>query len=78
MAKYLEEFKKFTREEILQQRKEKFLNIGKQEVFTVFSKPTNWLTKDNLFGTFKELLNKFKRELIIVIALVLTVGFFIF
>ena len=33
LIKYLEEFKKYTRDEIFEQRKEKFLNIGKQKSF---------------------------------------------
>jgi len=78
LTKYLEEFKQYTREEILQQRKEKFLNIGKQEAFTVFSKPVNWVIKNNLFDTVKEFLFKFKRELIAVILLVLIASFFVF
>ena len=38
LIRHLEEFKNFTREEIYEQRKKKFLNVGRQKSFTVFSK----------------------------------------
>ena len=76
--KYLEEFKNFSREEIFEQRKEKFLNIGKQKTFTVFSKKTGWVGKDNFFAYVKEILLKFKKELIIVSLLVLVAVLFLF
>ena len=37
LIKYLDEFAKYTKEEIYEQRKEKFLNIGKDKSFSVFS-----------------------------------------
>ena len=73
LIKYLEEFKKYTGEEIFEQRKEKFINIGKQKFFKVFSSKTYWIKKDNLFEFSKEILSKFKKELIIVILLIVTV-----
>ena len=45
----LEEFKKYTRQEILEQRKEKFLKIGKQKTFQVFSTKRKWITESNFF-----------------------------
>ena len=78
LIKYLEEFKKYTRKEILEQRKEKFLSIGKRKTFTVFSKERDWVTKNNLFIFGKEILYKFKKELIISVLLILAgVIFFI-
>ena len=38
LLKYLEEFTKYTGDEIFEQRKEKFLSIGKQKTFMSFSK----------------------------------------
>ena len=70
LAKYLEEFEKYTGEKILEQRKEKFLNIGKQKSFKVFSDQIDWIRKDNFFITFKKILFKFKRESIIIILLI--------
>ena len=78
LIKYLEEFKKYTGEEIFEQRKEKFLNIGKQKFFKVFSSKTYWIKKDNLFEFSKEILSKFKKELIIVILLIVTVFLYLF
>ena len=78
LIKYLEEFKKYTGEEIFEQRKEKFINIGKQKFFKVFSSKTNWIKKDNLFEFSKEILSKFKKELIIVILLIVTVFLYLF
>ena len=78
LAKYLEEFKKYTREEIFEQRKEKFLNIGKQKFLKVFSSETGWIKKDNLFEFAKEILFKFKKELIIAILLIFSVFFYLF
>jgi len=78
LIKYLEEFKKYTREEIFEQRKEKFLSIGKRKAFTIFSKESDWIAKDNFFVFVKEILFKFKKELIIVVLLILAgIVFFI-
>ena len=78
LIKYLEEFKKYTGEEIFEQRKEKFINIGKQKFYKVFSSKTYWIKKDNLFEFSKEILSKFKKELIIVILLIVTVFLYLF
>ena len=78
LIKYLEEFKKYTREEIFEQRKEKFLSIGKRKTFTIFPKESDWIAKDNFFVFVKEILFKFKKELIIVVILILAgIVFFI-
>ena len=55
LKKYLEEFKKYTRKEILEQRKDKFLSIGKRKAFTSFSKESVWVPKDNFFIFIKYL-----------------------
>ena len=78
LVKHLEEFKKFTGEEIFEQRKEKFLSIGKQKSFKVFSDQTNWFIKDNFFVPTRETLFRFKKELIIVILLIFVVLLFLF
>ena len=67
------EFKEYSREEIYQKRKEKFLSIGKQKTFKTFktfSDKTHWIKKDNIFLFFKKNLFKYKKILIIVIALI--------
>ena len=71
LTKYLEEFRKYTREEILEQRKEKFLNIGQQRTFTIFSKKRDWMVKDDFFVSVKEILFKYKKELIIGVLIIL-------
>ena len=65
LIRHLESFKNLSREEIFEQRKEKFLNIGKQKTFTVFSKEAAWIRKSNFFEFIKKILFKFKKELII-------------
>jgi len=77
LIKYLEEFKKFTKEEILDQRKEKFLSIGKQKTFTVFSKNNEWIKNNNLFSSFKETVVNFKKEIIIVCFMILAAAIFL-
>ena len=78
LVKHLEEFKKFTREEIFEQRKEKFLSIGKQKSFKVFSDQTNLFIKDNFFAPTRKTLFRFKKELIIAILLIFVVLLFLF
>ena len=77
LIKYLDDFSNYTREEILEQRKKKFLDIGKQKTFTVFSKDPNWIKDANFFITVKEIISKFKKELIIVVLIVMSILFFL-
>ena len=78
LVKYLNEFKQYSGEEILKQRKEKFLSIGKQKAFTVFSKESNWISRDKFFIFVKKILLKFKKELIITFLLIFFSIFFLF
>ena len=78
LIKHLEEFEKYTKKEIFEQRKKKFLNIGKQKTFTVFSRGTNWIRKDNFFEPVKKILFKFKKELVIVALLIFIAVLFLF
>ncbi len=77
LLKYLEEFTQYTRDEIFVQRKEKFLSVGKQKSFTIFSKENDWITKDNFFSSVKEIFIKFKKRFIIGILLILLVMIFL-
>ena len=77
LTKYLEEFKNFSREEIFEQRQEKFLGIGKQKAFTVFSKDTAWIKENNFLTFVKENLIKFKKQFIILAVLILVATFFL-
>ena len=60
------EFEKNSKEEIHKQRKEKFLSIGKQKTFTLFSGESHWVSKNNIRETFREIFFRFKKEIIIV------------
>jgi len=71
LTKYLEEFRKHRREEILEQRKKKFLNIGQERTFTIFSKKHDWIVKNDFFVSVKEILFKHKKELIIGVFIIL-------
>ena len=71
LLRNLKEFEKSTREDIFEQRKKKFLDIGKHKEFTLFSKDSDWIKKENFLQTFKKNLFKFKKELIIIFLLIL-------
>ena len=58
--------------------KQKFLDIGKHESFTIFSDQSNWIKKSNFYSGIKEILFKFKKELIIIVLLAIIVFFFFF
>ena len=73
LNRYLEEFKKYSREEIFNKRKEKFLGIGKQKFYTAFSDKTPWIKKDNFF-----ILLKYKKILTISILIILLGIWFLF
>jgi len=71
LLKHLKEFEQYSREEIYEQRKEKFLNIGKQKTFKVFSDQISWTAKENFFLNIKKNFFTYKKTLIII-------GIFIF
>ena len=73
IIQYLDEFKNYTKEEIIKQRREKFLNIGKEKTLTVFSKKSNWILRNNFFNIIK----KFKKELIVIVLLIAAITFLI-
>ena len=67
LIKHIEEFEKFSREEIFEQRRKKFLSIGKQKTFSVFSKSaTKFFEKDSLVKLHKKISINYKIILIIV------------
>jgi len=78
LIKYLVEFEKNSKEEIHKQRKEKFLSIGKQKTFTLFSGENHWVSKNNIRETFREVFFRFKKEIIIVGLLILFGFLFLF
>ena len=66
IQKYLEEFEKLNRDQVYEQRKKKFLNIGFQKSFKVFSTEPEWISENKLLGYFKNIFNRFKKELLII------------
>jgi len=78
LVKHLEDFNKYSREEIFEQRKEKFLNIGKQKSLRIFSNKIGWIRKDNFSASAKKFLFKFRKELIIIIFLIFLAILFLF
>ena len=77
LIKYLDEFKEKNGEEIHEQRKEKFLNIGKHKTFTVFSNENIWMKKNNFYSFFKDISKKFKKEIVILVILILIFLYFL-
>ena len=78
LKKYLEEFKNYSGEEIFEQRKKKFLNIGKQRSFSTFLKDEEGLMeKVNLIKIFKEKFIKSKNRIIITLILLTMLGIFL-
>ena len=70
LIKQLEEFKNYSREETFEQRKKKFLEIGRQKSFTSFSQNLgNLVEKKNFI--------KFKNKLIIGLILFLVIALFV-
>ncbi len=78
LIKYLKEFENYTKEEIYEQRKKKFLNIGRQKSFITLSKDKISLVEK---GGFIELAKKdylrYKNKLIIAFLLLLVISLFI-
>ena len=78
LIKHLEEFKNYTRDETFEQRRQKFLDIGRQKSFASFAKNLGSLVdKDNFFVLIKESCLKYKNKLIIVFLLFFVMGLFL-
>jgi len=72
LSKYFNEYQNLTAEEIYDQRKEKFLNIGKDKSYGVFSKDfSSLIKKDSIFSIFKEYFLKYKKKIIVLLILFL-------
>ena len=65
LLKYLEEFNHYSREQIFEQRKNKFLNIGTQKSFNIFLKEGNWIDKKKFLQKFNDILLKYKKKIIL-------------
>ena len=64
-------------EEVTEQRKEKFLNIGKQKSFKTFANQYNWVKADNFIQTIKNIFYKFKKEILIMFLLIFLIFLFL-
>ena len=71
LLKYLQEFKKYTREEIFEQRRKKFLNIGRSEVVATFLSNESTLMQKSSFFIIRKILFKYKYKLILTIIMLL-------
>ena len=78
LMKYLDGYKKYTGKEIYEQRKKKFLNIGKQKPFTVFSSDAKWIGKKNLLITARQIIYKFKKEIFVTVLILLLIALVLF
>ena len=77
LINYLDEFKNLTRDEICDQRKNKFLGIGTQRSFKVFSTEVNWEREKNIRSFIKSILLSSKKKLLIAIFLTAVVVLFL-
>jgi acetyl-CoA carboxylase carboxyl transferase subunit alpha len=73
---YLDFFKNFSRTQIYEQRKEKFLNIGKQKTFIAFSEETADIFKKGNFSILvKKIISSKKNKLIITLIFLLVAAY---
>jgi len=79
IIKNLMEFKNYTRDEIYQQRKNKFLNIGKQKSFINFAAAKESLfEKVNFFTVIKSKFEEYKIKIFLIVFILLFVAIFLF
>ena len=78
LKKYLKEYENFSGEEILTQRKNKFLSIGKQKSFITYSQVESKLfNKSNLYLLLKERILKYKIKSVIILLLIIITLYFL-
>ncbi len=78
LEKNLKEFEEYTRQEIYEHRKKKFLNIGKEKSFKVFPSHTNWMEKDKFSSFIKQIIYKYKKQIIILTLLIFLMSLLFF
>ncbi len=78
LIRHLNEFKNKSGEEIYEQRKKKFLEIGKQKPFKVFNETGIVINKENIYAMLKEKIFKYKKVLIILFLTVFLSFLFLF
>ena len=67
----IEDFGNVSFYDVLSKRKNKFLNIGTQKSFNIFSKEVDWTDKGKFLQKFKEFLLKHKKKFILVFFLMI-------
>ena len=78
LEKYLNYFKDYSRNEVYEQRKEKFLSIGKQKTLSSFSRDkVDIFTNASLVIKASELVKKYKYILILIFAIMFTIFFLV-
>ena len=77
LIKNLNEFKKYSREEIFEDRRKKFLNIGKEKTFKIFSKERDLFAKYNYFSFIKKMFLENKKKIIVVFLLIILAAIFL-
>ena len=78
LIKSLKGFENLTQEEIFEQRKKKFLNIGKEKSFMTFSKdPASFAKKYSFFRIIRENYLKYKIKFLIVLFLLIIIFFYL-
>ena len=76
LANYLNYFKSYSRKQVYEQRKEKFLNIGKQKTFNVFSRDKVDIFKNTgLIVKAKEFIKKYNKIFILIFTVLLIAYF---
>ena len=79
LIKYLNEFEKYTDEEIFEQRKKKFLSIGRQRSFSTLLKEEDGLIeKDSFLGSVKRNISENKIKLVGILIIFLFIILFLF
>jgi len=71
LTKYLDMYKNYSREQIFEERKEKFLEIGKQKTFTVFTKKSDWVKGNQFFDLIKTKIWTYKRVLLLLLLILI-------
>tara|TARA_Y100000590_G_scaffold402170_1_gene487729 strand:+ start:1027 stop:2130 length:1104 start_codon:yes stop_codon:yes gene_type:complete len=79
LIKYLNEFEKYTDEEIFEQRKKKFLSIGRQRSFSTLLKEEDGLIeKDSFLGSVKRNISENKIKIVGILIIFLLIISFLF
>ncbi len=76
LLRNLEKFQNYSRDQVFEHRKQKFLGIGKEQPFVTFSKDNKWIGSKNLSSFAKNFIARFKKEFILSFLLLVAAGLF--